>query len=127
MSISKKHKRKITVGKDIFYRISDFQSDSLRLTIMTEEKSNSRLICVFDYKNFWLYFKDILEGKDIKIQSWNLTPKIVRQVIDLAVSEGWKPFEKGKEFVIHNIEDRINLNESPPQASERKLFQKCVK
>lgn len=106
MAISKKEKRKITVGKDEFYWISDFQAEILRLTIMTEEKSHSRLICDFEYKNFWLYFKEIVEGKDIKIPSWNLSPKIVRQVIDYAILNGWNPFEKGKDFVIKDIEKK---------------------
>lgn len=114
MAISKKGKRKITVGKNVFYWISDFQRDNLRLTIMTEEKSHSRLICDFEYKDFWLYFKEIVEGKDIKIPSWNLSPKIVRQVIDYAISNGWKPFEKGKDFVIKDIESKIEINETSP-------------
>ena len=112
MAISKKGKRKITVGKDVFYWISDFQTDILRLTVMTEEKSNSRLICDFEYKNFWLYFKEIVQGQDIKIPSWNLSPKIVRQVINYGITNGWRPFEKGKEFVIKNIESKINIKES---------------
>lgn len=112
MAISKKGKRKIIVGKDEFYWISDFQADILRLTIMTEEKTNSRLICDFEYKDFWLYFKEIVEGKDIKITSWLLSPKIVRQVIDYAILNGWKPFEKGKDFVIQDIENKIDLEET---------------
>lgn len=109
MAISKKGKRKITVGKDVFYWISDFQTDILRLTVMTEEKSHSRLICDFEYKNFWYYFKEIVQGQDIKIPSWNLSPKIVRQVIDYAILNGWKPLENGKDFVIKDIESKINI------------------
>ena len=114
MAISKKGKRKITVGKYVFYWISDFQIDILRLTIMTEEKSHSRLICDFDYKNFWYYFKEVIENRDINIPSWNLSPKIVRQVIDYSLANGWKPFEKGKDFVIKDIEEKINIEEIPP-------------
>ena len=62
---------------------------------------------IFDYKNFWLYFKDIVEGKEIKTLSWNLTPKIVRQLIDYAIFNGCKPFEKEKDFVIQDIENNI--------------------
>lgn len=112
MTISKKGKRKLTVGKNEFYWISDFQRDILRLTIMTEEKSHSRLICDFEYKNFWLYFKKIVQGENIKIPSWNLSPKIVKKVIDYGIANGWKPFEKGKSVIIKDIESKININES---------------
>ena len=111
MAISKKKKRKITVNQDVFYWFYKFEKDILRLIVMTDEKSHSRLVCSFGYKNFWLYFKDIAEGKDFKIPTWNLSPKIVRQVIDYAVLYGWKPFEKGKDFVIQDAENKIDLGE----------------
>lgn len=110
MAIGKKGKRKITVGNDVFYWIYDFQKDILRLTVMTEEKSHSRLICDFEYKNFWLYYKEIVQGQDIKIPSWNLSPKIVRQVIDYAILNGWNPLEKGKDFIIRDIESKIDID-----------------
>lgn len=114
MAFNKKNKRKITVNENVFYWFYKFEKDILRLTVMTDEKTHSRLICDFDYKNFWLYFKDIVEGKDIKIPSWNLSPKIVRQIIDYAILNGWKPFEKGKDFVIQDIENKIDLDGTNP-------------
>ncbi|MBX7171798.1 MAG: hypothetical protein K1X72_12630 [Pyrinomonadaceae bacterium] len=112
MAFSNKGKRKITLGKDVFYWISDFRTDILRLTIMTEEKAHSRLICEFEYKDFWYYFKQFVEDQNIKTPNWNLSPKIVRQAIDYAILKGWKPFEKGKDFVLKDMENKIKIEES---------------
>lgn len=103
MVISKKGKRKIKVNENVFYWSANFGTDILRLTIMTDEKSFSRLICEFNYKNRWLYFK---EGKG---DTWILTPHIVRQSIDYGISEGWSPFEKGRDLFIENMEKILNL------------------
>lgn len=116
MAISKKSKRKITVGKDVFYWISDFQKDILRLTVMTEEKSNSRLICDFSYKNLNIYFWELVKNDDsykdigLWITEGVLTPWVVRQIIDYGIANGWKPFEKGKDFIVKDIEANLDIN-----------------
>ena len=118
MSFNTKNKRKITVGENVFYWTFkiQFPEDILRLTVMTEDKTRSRLICKFKYKDFWLYFSDGLKENEryndelLKITRGNITPWLVRQVIDNAIKKGWKPFEKGKDFVIKETEDKIDIN-----------------
>ncbi len=122
MAFSKKNKRKITIGENVFYWTvrNQLSKDILRLTVMTEHKTHSRLICKFKYKDFWFYFKEIVEGELkadecyndelLKITGGNLTPWLVRQVIDYARQIGWNPFEKGADFIIQDIEDKIDIN-----------------
>jgi hypothetical protein len=116
MAISKRKKRRITFNQDVFYWSYKFQKDILRLTVMTEEKTNSRLICDFKYKNLWLYFQELVkdapiyDDKLLIISTGVLTPWVVRQVIDTALQKGWMPFVKGKDFVIQEIQDKIDIN-----------------
>ena len=122
MAFHKKNKRKITVGEYVFYWTlqKQYPEDILRLTVMTEDKTHSRLICRFKYKDFWLYFSDILKGELkeddlyddelLKITKGTLTPWLVRQVVDYALKNGWKPFEKDKDFVITETEAKIDIN-----------------
>jgi hypothetical protein len=88
----------------------------LRLTVITEEKSHSPLICDFKYKDLWFYFRELVkddefyDDKLLIITEGVLTPWVVRQIIDNALQKGWKSFGKGKDFVIKDIEDKIDIN-----------------
>jgi len=116
MTLSKKNKRKITVGGNIFYWLYKVQDDSLRLIVMTDEKTHSRLICDLKYENLWLYFRELVkddkfyDDKFLIITEGILTPWVVRQIIDIGLQSGWNAFTKGKDFVIKEIEDKIDIN-----------------
>ena len=111
MAISKRNKRKIVVGQNVFYWIHKFHKEFLRLTIMTDEKSNSRLICDFKALDPWLHFKEILDGRiDPAETLLVIKPHLVNQVINIALKSGWKPFEKGGDFFLKDIEQKININ-----------------
>lgn len=111
MAISKRNKRKITIGENIFYWVYKFHKDFLRLTVMTDEKSNSRLICDFKTLDPWLHFKEILQGKfDPEETLLIIKPHLVRRVIEVALESGWKPFEKGGNFILKDIEQKIDVN-----------------
>jgi hypothetical protein len=111
MAISKKGKRKLTVGNDVFYWIYKFQDDFLRLTIMTEEKAHSRIIYNFNCKTHWLYAETRL---------WDFSPKIIQKAIEYGQKNGWNPTQKGKDFVIKEIDnsfDNIFNSENPETKS----------
>lgn len=107
MALSKKKKRRIIVGENVFYWMYKFEKDILRLTVLSDEKTHSRLICDFRYKDIWLYFKENVENESSQITSFKLTPNIVRQVIEYGIANGWKPFTKAKNFIIDNLEDNV--------------------
>jgi len=122
MAIRTKNKRKITVGEDVFYWTCSYRypENILRLTVMTDEKTRSRLVCKFNYKDFWLYFDDLVYGNlkrdelydDDLLEATNgiITPWLARQVIDHALQKGWKPLTKGRDFVITETEDKFDTN-----------------
>ena len=116
MAFNQRNKRKITVGENVFFWLYKFEEEALRLIILTDEKTHSRLICDLKYKNLNLYFRELIKNDDfykdkfLMISAGVLTPWVVRQVIDYALEKGWKPFEKGADFVITDIEDKIDIN-----------------
>jgi hypothetical protein len=112
MAISKKGKRKITVGKDIFYWIYKFQKEILRLTIMIEDKTLSRLIYNFNCKDYWLY-------PDIRV--WDFSPNIVRQAIEYGLKNGWNPAEKGKDFIINEVGESFDLTFKSLETRQSKI------
>lgn len=109
MAISKKNKRKITVNQDIFYWVYKFQDESLRIIVMTDDKSYSCIVCDFNDKKLAAYFRELVKDDDfyndkfIIITPGVLTPFVVKQTIDLALEAGWKPFEKGSDFILKDI------------------------
>lgn len=116
MTISRRNKRKITVDENVFYWVYKFQDDSLRLTVMTDKKSNSRLICDFDYRKLESYFRELVKDDDsyadkfLIISPGVLTPYVIKQTIDLALKADWKPFEQGSDFLLKDIENKIDIN-----------------
>lgn len=128
MAFSKKNKRKITVGENAFYWFYDFQKDILRLTVMSGEKTYSRLVCDFKYKNLWLYFSELVKGEELYdnkiliISAGVLTPWVVRQVIDYGLKNGWQPFTKGPAFIINDIEASLDINLWTESTSETRKF-----
>lgn len=116
MAISKKGKRKITVGEDTFYWVYKFLDDDIRLTVMTNEKSHSNLICDFSYIELNKYFRKLVEGDDkyndlfLIISAGVLTPYVVRQVIDYGLEKGWSPHKKENDFLVKNIEHQLDIN-----------------
>lgn len=118
MALNKKGKRKITVEGQTFIWIYRFEDEILRLTIMSEEKTHSRLICIFDYKDFWLYFKERIENKDFESPTWILTSKTVRKVIEFGLINGWKPFEKGEDFIIDERKTPVDFYSESSQFSK---------
>lgn len=122
-----KNKRRIDVDGDVFYWTFKirYPQDILRLTVMTEEKTHSRLICNFRYKDFRLFFSDHLQPDEhyddelLKITGGNLTPWLVRQVVDHALKKGWKPLAKGQDFIISETEAKINVDDGTETIDEK--------
>jgi hypothetical protein len=76
---------------------------------MTETEGSPKLLCGFDYHQTPI--KHEVNGQ-IFTQTTNqfvITPYTVRQVIEYALSTGWKPFEKGRDLTIADMDDKIDL------------------
>lgn len=128
MAISKRNKRKITIGKDVFYWVYKYQDVGLRLIVMTDDKTLSRLICDFNFKELNNYFRELVKDDDfykdkfLILSPGILTPFVVRQTIDIALNQGWKPFQKDKDFILKKIAHKIDINFwTESTAEERKV------
>jgi hypothetical protein len=101
MALNKKERRKIVVDDKEYFWIATGNDGWIDLCISSEIKGSPKLLTGFDYK----YPVD----DDINIAyQFVITPYIVRQVIEYALSQGWKPFEKGKDFALP-VDDKIDL------------------
>lgn len=100
----------------MFYWVHKIQEDFLQLIVMSEDKTQSSLICDFSYKELNVYFRNLVKNDDfykdnfLIIAPGVLTPYVVRPTIDLALKAGWKPFKEGSDFALTNIEHKIDIN-----------------
>ena len=102
MTFSKKKRRKIVVDEKEYFWIATGNDDWIDLCISSEIKGSPKLLTAFDY-----YYPPI-QSTNISVNKFVVTPYIVRQVIEYALSVGWKPFEKGQDLGLQ-VDDKINL------------------
>lgn len=100
MAFNKKKRRKIIVDDKEYFWIATGNGGWIDLCISSEIIGSPKLLTEFDYKH-------PVDNKNIANQ-FVITPYIVSQVIEYAISQGWKPFEKGKDFEL-NVDDKIDL------------------
>ena len=110
MTFNKKNKRTITINDKIYYWSATGNDGWISLSIMTEVEGSPRLSCAFDY----LQTPKKVEtesGRELTFltDQFVITPFTVRQVIEYAVSRGWRPFEKGKDLSLGYVDDKIDL------------------
>lgn len=100
MAFNKKGKRKIIVNEQTFYWSLSFDYyipvPALCLSVMTEEKTNSRLSCYFNYSQ--------------SLDNWIITPKVVRQSIDYAIKKGWRPNSK-ESFFLEGMDEKLGIKD----------------
>ena len=76
------------------------------LHIVANTENGQILYAPFPYLQDRTEFED---GSALLDNQFVITPYTVREVILYALSQGWKPLERGKRFHIANIEDKIDL------------------
>ena len=109
MAFSKKKKRKIVVNDNEYYWSATGNDGWISLCVMTEIQGSSRLLCALDYHH--IPIESQINGRNVTYltDQFVITPYTVRQVVEHALSIGWKPFEKGKDLFLGRIDDRIDL------------------
>lgn len=110
MAFNKKNKRKITVDENVYYWSATGDDDCIGLCVMTDSQAGSKLFCGFDYHHIPVKSETAsgLEYTALTDQ-FVITPFIVRQVVLYALSQGWKPFEKGVDLKLGAMDDKIDL------------------
>jgi hypothetical protein len=118
VAFSKKKKRKIIVEDKEYFWSATGNDGWISLHIMTEVQGSSKLSCSFDYHQIPIKSDDIT----ILANQFVITPFTVRQVVEYALSIGWKPFEKGQDIDLRKIDDKIDLKLDKYRAIDEKEF-----
>jgi len=98
MALPKKNSRIINVSNIEYSWVASGNDDIIHLIVCLKENSGQKLLAFFNYVN-------VVENNIIEIQ---ITPSVVKQVIEYAINNGWDPNKKGKEFNIGIMNDLIN-------------------
>lgn len=114
MAFNKKKKRKIVVDEKEYYWSATGNDGWISLCVMTDVQESPRLFTAFDYHQIPVAGEPFeIDGKEYKVtfltNQFVITPYTVRQVIEHALSIGWKPFEKGRDLTIADIDNKIDL------------------
>lgn len=107
---SKKNKRRLRIGQQVFYWSATGNDGWISLTVMTEVPSSPRLSCMFDYHHETSEEQRADGSRVVHARNqFVVTPAVVRKVIDYALARGWKPFEPGSDLNLRRVDDVIDL------------------
>lgn len=93
MAFPNKKKRRITVDDQMYYWVASGNDGHIDLRVMVDNQGGQALRCCFDYHQ-----EDHSppgSGGHSLVKQFVVTPHIVRQVIELALSRGWTPASGG--------------------------------
>lgn len=114
MAFNKKKKRKIVVDGKQYYWSATGGDNCIGLTVMTDIQGSAKLICHFDYHQIPVKGDSfVVDGIELNVtfltNQFIITSYTVRQVIEYALSQSWKPFEKGEDLFLGSLDDKIDL------------------
>lgn len=98
MALPKKNSRTININDTEYCWIASGNDDIIFLIVCLKQSPGQKLVALFNYTI-------IVENNIIEVQ---ITPAIVKQVIEYAIKNGWNPHTKGKELNIGIMNDIIN-------------------
>ena len=106
MAFTKKQKRKIVVGDQEYYWVATGDDGWINLRVMVDVQGGQQLCCCFDYHQ-----DRVPRGGGVVslVNQFVVTPYIVRQAIEYALTQGWTPLTGGGELLLGHIDDKIDL------------------
>jgi hypothetical protein len=118
MALPKKGLRKITVD-DLKYAWSVTGNDGcIYLHVIPLEPEGQILAVQFDYHSEEIReIRNVHGAKSTLHSHFLITPYIVRQAIQYALSNGWQPQQKGT-FTVRDMDDKIDLRLISPKTAE---------
>jgi len=99
MGIPNKRSRRIVVDEQNYRYIITGNDGYIDLILESDEVDGQRLTVSFNYN------PDEVWGK----QTAQITPSVVKQVINYGLKNEWTPTEKGKEIRVGYIDEKIKL------------------
>lgn len=109
MAFTRKNKRRIVVDDHLLYWSATGDDGWINLSIMSPFKNSGKVFAAFDYHQ--IRVPTTINGcEHISLtDQFIITPYIVRQVVQLALSQGWKPLEKSDNLQLGYVDERIDL------------------
>ncbi|AZB08023.1 hypothetical protein EG344_03720 [Chryseobacterium sp. G0162] len=97
MGLPKKASRNIIINDIEYSWLASGNDDIINLIITLKENSGQKLFAHFDYMT-------LTEHENIRME---ITPEVVRKVIEYGISNGWKGDEKGKNVDLGIMNDKL--------------------
>ncbi|WP_347219248.1 hypothetical protein [Chryseobacterium sp.] len=97
MALPKKTSRNITINGSEYRWLASGNDDIINLIITLKENSGQKLFAHFDYVT-------ATENGDIWME---ITPEVVRKVIEYGILNGWKGDERGKNVDIGIMNNKV--------------------
>jgi hypothetical protein len=109
MAFPKKSKRRIVVDGHLLYWSATGSDGCINLLVMSDFKQSGKVFASFDYHQ--IKVPRTIDGCEHTslIDQFVITPYIVRQVAQLALSQGWKPVEKSNNVQLGRVDNKIDL------------------
>ena len=118
MAFNKKKKRRITVNGQLFYWSATGGDNGIGLMIMSEVEGSGKVSASFGYHQIETIVTHGESQYTRLTTQFVITPYIVRQVIQLALKDSWKPLQKGKDLHLGSIDDKIDLRLDQNRATQ---------
>jgi hypothetical protein len=110
MAFTRKNKRRIVVDGHLLYWVASGDDGYISLSLMSDFDPCGKVFASFDYHQI-LVPKISATGVPYTAigDQFVITPYIVRQVADLAMSKGWMPTEKCANLYLGAVDSYIDL------------------
>lgn len=106
MAFNRKKKRRIMVDGYLLYWSATGGDNWINLSILSDVEGAGIVLASFDYHSIQVPLPD---GSFLGTDQFVITPYIAAQVAQLALAEGWKPWEKGENLRLGHVDSRIDL------------------
>jgi len=109
MAFTRKNKRRIIVDGYLLYWSATGDDGRINLSIMSDFEKSGKVFASFDYHQ--IPVTRIINGYEYTelTDQFIITPYIVRQVVQLALAQDWKPLEKCDNLRLGQVDERIDL------------------
>lgn len=109
MAFTRKKKRRIVVDGHLLYWSATGNDGYINLAIMSAFEKSGKVFASFDYHHIQVPFSHNGCQGILNTDQFVITPYIVRQVVQLAIAQGWNPLEKSDNTQLGHVDSLIDL------------------
>ena len=109
MAFSRKNKRRIVVDSHLLYWSVTGGDTNIHSSILSPVEKSGRVFAAFDYHHIRV---PVVNNGQEYVRLTNpliITPYTVRQVVQLALAQGWNPQEKSDNLCLGFVDEKVDL------------------